>query len=89
MQDLEATIAAALTSDYDALRARDARIRRLANERPRLKPEDIRTTEDLDIYRWQNPLPNGHIESCYGVLCRLYGQHKADRIMRNLEVASW
>lgn len=56
-----------------------------------LKPEDIKTTKDLDDYRShpKNHLPDGSIESRYGTLKKLFGEDRADKVMRELEVQSW
>ena len=53
-----------------------------------LRPQDIRTIGDIDIYRHQQK-KNGIVKRRYQTMVDLYGRDNADRMMRELEVRSW
>ena len=61
---------------------------KLAETTHKLKPAELKTIRDIDIYRYQN-INNGEIESRYKTMSKLYGENNADRMIRNLEVLSW
>jgi hypothetical protein len=61
---------------------------KLAASTHKLKPAELKTIRDIDIYRYQN-VKSGEIESRYKTMAKLYGENNADRMIRNLEVASW
>lgn len=93
-----AEINSVLTGEQDRERAQDAAWRKEALERPMLKPEDVKTSHDVHIYRWQQGLrnPDGSlnpksttIDSFYHTLKTLHGEKAADVMMRELEVRSW
>jgi hypothetical protein len=54
-----------------------------------LKKLGIKTTADLDTYRYARPKDGRWVDSRYGTLKTLVGERDADRIIRRLEVASW
>ncbi len=54
---------------------------------------ELKTLDGLDRWIAQNPQTDRfgrkYLESRYGALKMLYGERKADALMRELEVASW
>jgi hypothetical protein len=56
-----------------------------------LTPSDISKSHDVDIYRHQKTYKGnlGYIPSRFDALKELYGEEKADGMLRNLEVGSW
>lgn len=49
----------------------------------------MKTIKDLDVWRQNNPTKEGHIKSRYQALKELFGEYRADKIMRNLEIKAW
>lgn len=80
-----------LTQDQDRMQSKHELLKAEAKRRPALKPEDVKTVHDVDVYRYQKACLHGEkfIPSHYDTLKELYGEKKADIIMRNQEVGSW
>jgi len=56
-----------------------------------LTPSDISKSHDVDIYHYQKTYKGnlGYIPSRFDALKELYGEEKADVMLRNLEVGAW
>lgn len=53
-----------------------------------MRKKDLKTIADIDTYREEQKI-NGQTKSRYQTMVDLYGQDKADIMMRELEVRSW
>ena len=84
-------ISRVLTGEQDMIQARHEALKKEAIERPVMSKEEVKTTHDVDIYRYQKAYKHGEksISSYYETLKELYGEKVSDSIMRELEVRSW
>jgi hypothetical protein len=80
-----------LTGEQDRMEAKHEAWKKEAIERPLLKPGDVKTEHDVNIYRYQKAYKLGakSIDSFYNTLKELHGEKNADKAMRELEVKSW
>jgi hypothetical protein len=89
--DIGDLIGKALTGEQDSLQKRHELLKAEAIKRPPMKPEDVKTVHDVDVYRYQKAYVHGEntIPSHYATLKELYGEKKADKMMRGQEVGAW
>ena len=89
--DIETAINKAITGEQDREKKAHELLKAEAIKRPMLTSSDISTIHDLDIYRYQKAYKGnlGYIPSRFNALKELYGEEKADVMLRNLEVGSW
>ena len=89
--DIETAINKAITGEQDREREAHELLKAEAIKRPMLTSSDISTIHDVDIYRYQKAYKGnlGYIPSRFDALKELYGEEKADVMLRNLEVGSW
>ena len=89
--DIETAINKAITGEHDKEREAHELLKSEATKRPMLTRSDISKSHDVDIYRCQKAYKGtlGYIPSRFNALKELYGEEKADVMLRNLEVGSW
>lgn len=89
--DLGDLVGKVLTGGQDREKQRHELLKDEAIKTPPLKPEDVKTSHDVDIYRYQKAYVHGldYIPSHFDTLKELYGEKEADVMMRNVEVGSW
>lgn len=65
------------------------RLQKEQSEKSKQRRYKMKTIKDLDVWRQNNPTKEGHIKSRYQALKELFGEYRADKIMRNLEIKAW
>ena len=90
--DIGNLIGKVITGDQDQEQKKHELLKAEAIKGPMLSPKDITTIHDVGIQRYQKEAYKqglDHIPSQFDALKELYGEEKADAMLRNLEVGAW